>query len=178
MAISFSHTLRALHADSFRASVIGMIAALVLLSAWLVWFFKAEIPSYRISLKAYITNYETVSAVFPRDEARVRETLEQQLIAEFLPEESENIRTGQSAVFYPDGEIGKQIASIPAIVRKINRSPKKAEVLLSALSDAGSPVHIPPKATGQVKVIVSSMSPAQLVMRTAGFFTRVKPGNG
>lgn len=177
MASPFSHTLRSLHADSFGASIAGMIVGLVLLSAWFVWFFKAQIPSYRMSLKACITEAEKVTAAFPQDKTRVQETREQEIIAEFLPEALENIRTGQSAVFYLDGGVGKQIASVHATVSKINRSPKKAEVLLSALSDADSPVRIPPKATGQVRILVGSLSPAQLVMRTAGFFIRADPGN-
>lgn len=170
MSSPFSHTLRSLHADSFRASAIGMIAALVLLSAWFAWFFMARIPSYRVSLKAYTTQAETVTAIFPDDGTRVRETREQRVIAEFLPEAAEDIRPGQSALLYLDGEIGKQTGSVPATVNKVNRSPQKAQILLSALSDAGSPLHIPAKTTGQVKIMVSSLSPAELVMRTAGFF--------
>ncbi len=180
MASPFSHTLRSLHADSFRASAIGMTAAIVLLSAWFIWFFMARIPSYRISLNAYTTQAETVTAIFPDDGTRVRETREQQVIAEFLPEAAEDIRPGQSALLYLDGEIGKQIGTVSAIVGKVSRSPKKAQVLLSALSDAGSPVHIPAKTTGQVKIVISSLSPATLVMRTAGFFAdlpSVQPGN-
>ena len=49
MATSFSRSLRSLEADRFTGSLIGMGVGLVLLAAWLAWFFFARVALYEVS---------------------------------------------------------------------------------------------------------------------------------
>jgi hypothetical protein len=44
--IAFARTLRALDADDFRASKLGLLAAAILLCAWTWWMFAARVPHY------------------------------------------------------------------------------------------------------------------------------------
>ena len=44
--IAFARTLRALNADDFRASKLGLFAAVALLCAWTWWMFAARVPQY------------------------------------------------------------------------------------------------------------------------------------
>ncbi len=45
--IAFARTLRALDADDFRASKLGLLAAALLLCAWVWWMFAAQRPAIR-----------------------------------------------------------------------------------------------------------------------------------
>jgi hypothetical protein len=45
MAIAFSRTLRSLDADDFRGPRLVWAVAMVLLAAWIWWFFTAQIPA-------------------------------------------------------------------------------------------------------------------------------------
>lgn len=42
--IAFARTIRALEADDFRRSKIGLLIALILLAAWIWWMFAARVP--------------------------------------------------------------------------------------------------------------------------------------
>jgi hypothetical protein len=67
--IAFSRTLRALDVDDFRASKLGLLAAVVLLAAWAWWMFGARVPRYETTNDV---NYEYPHAIayFPLDTAR------------------------------------------------------------------------------------------------------------
>ena len=52
MPTSFSRSLRSLEADRFRWSVLGVVAGIVLLGAWLAWFFFARVALYEVSDQA------------------------------------------------------------------------------------------------------------------------------
>ncbi|HYO15030.1 MAG TPA: HlyD family efflux transporter periplasmic adaptor subunit [Thermoanaerobaculia bacterium] len=49
MGSPFSRTLRSLHADEHRRRALGLLPALVLLSAWAVWFFAAHVSVYEVT---------------------------------------------------------------------------------------------------------------------------------
>lgn len=52
MSTAFSRTARALASDGFRGSFVALTFALLLLGAWLVWFFFAPIPRYEVTSTA------------------------------------------------------------------------------------------------------------------------------
>ncbi len=54
MPAPFANTLRSLNADRFRASLIGLGVALVLLIAWGSWFFLAQVTIYEVSASAAV----------------------------------------------------------------------------------------------------------------------------
>jgi hypothetical protein len=83
--IAFARTLRALDADDFRASKLGLLAAAVLLIAWTWWMFAARVPQYETTTKVQI------------EAGRV--------IAYFPPDALSRLHTGQPATVHVDGAI-------------------------------------------------------------------------
>jgi hypothetical protein len=91
--IAFARTLRALDADDFRASKLGLLAAAMVLAAWTWWMFAARVPQYETT-----TNVRIESG---------------RLIAYFPPDEIANIHANQTAVVHIDG------AALPARVETV-----------------------------------------------------------
>ncbi len=52
--IAFARTLRALNADDFRASKLGLALAVILLGAWAWWMLAARIPQYETTANVRI----------------------------------------------------------------------------------------------------------------------------
>jgi hypothetical protein len=64
--IAFARTLRALHADDFRASKLGLLAAVALLAAWTWWMFAARVPQYESTTCVHIESSHVI-AYFPTE---------------------------------------------------------------------------------------------------------------
>ena len=64
--IAFARTLRALDADDFRASKLGLLAAALLLAAWTWWMFAARVPQYESTTNVRIESGHAI-AYFPPD---------------------------------------------------------------------------------------------------------------
>ncbi len=64
--IAFARTLRALDADDFRASKLGLLAAGTLLAAWTWWMFAARVPQYESTANVRIESGRLI-AYFPPD---------------------------------------------------------------------------------------------------------------
>jgi hypothetical protein len=62
--IAFARTLRALDADDFRASKLGLALAVILLGAWVWWMLAARIPQYETSTNLRIEQGRAI-AYFP-----------------------------------------------------------------------------------------------------------------
>jgi hypothetical protein len=62
--IAFVRTLRALQADDFRASKLGLFAAVALLAAWTWWLFAARVPQYESTNNVRIESGRAI-AYFP-----------------------------------------------------------------------------------------------------------------
>ena len=85
MAIAFSRSIRSLKMDSFRFSVFGLALAVVLLIAWMAWFFLARISIYEMSKDAKLGDGGSISAKFPA-------------------ERMEMIQAGQTAIIQIEGK--------------------------------------------------------------------------
>ncbi len=85
MAIAFSRSMRSLKMDSFRFSVFGLVIAVVLLVAWMAWFFLARISLYEVSRDAKFEEDGSISAKFPA-------------------ERMESIKSGQTAIIQVEGK--------------------------------------------------------------------------
>lgn len=76
--IAFSRTLRALDADGFRASKLGLLAALGVLAAWTWWMVAARVPQYqstgnvRIESGHVLAYFPSVQRIHPGQRAVVR----------------------------------------------------------------------------------------------------------
>jgi hypothetical protein len=64
--IAFARTLRALDADDFRASRLGLLAAAALLAAWTWWMLAARLPQYESTTNVRIEPGRAI-AYFPSD---------------------------------------------------------------------------------------------------------------
>jgi hypothetical protein len=64
--IAFARTIRALDADDFRASKLGLLVAAVVLVAWTWWMLAARVPQYESTSNVRIES-DRVIAYFPPD---------------------------------------------------------------------------------------------------------------
>jgi hypothetical protein len=102
--IAFSKTLRALEADDFRASKLGLLVAALVIAAWVWWLVAARVPQYESTTNVRIENGRVV-AYFPA---------------------TAGIAVGQPALLRMDGK------TIPARVQSV--SPDRIELALPAKS--------------------------------------------
>ncbi len=151
MSIPFSRSMRSLNADSFRPSLVGLSLAIILLAAWLAWFFLAQIALYEISQIVWVNEEGIIVADFP-------------LEAQGL------IWPGQPALFHPNGTIEGQASTIPAVVIDVVNQvqEERVRVELLSLADPTSPIFLQSDLTGQLEIEIERVSPAILVMQATG----------
>jgi len=81
--IAFARTIRALNADEFRASKLGLLAAALSLVAWAWWMLAARVAQYE----------STTNVRFESGRA----------VAYFLPDPASRVQPGQRALIHSDG---------------------------------------------------------------------------
>jgi multidrug resistance efflux pump len=84
MPSPFSRTLRSLDADGHRRWAAGLIPALLLLTAWTVWFVAARVSVWEVSERAWLAvdrEAHPIAAPVPGRIASLRMTLGQQVAA-------------------------------------------------------------------------------------------------
>jgi len=59
--IAFSRTLRALEADDFRASKLGLLVAALVIAAWAWWLVAARVPDYESTTNVRIENGRAIA---------------------------------------------------------------------------------------------------------------------
>jgi multidrug resistance efflux pump len=74
MSAPFSRSMHSLAADGFRYSLLGMLLAAALLSAWTAWFFIARVTLYEVSAGARLEVSEAAHSVEAQVAGRVRAT--------------------------------------------------------------------------------------------------------
>jgi len=147
MSLQFSRSLRSLRIDSFRASRIGLILAVLNMSALIAWFFLAK-----------VTLYEASSSVSFTEDGR--------LMATFSPESIKRIQPGQSAILRLTPGADQPTIAIPTLVFDVETGEDRVELLVMT---SDFPETIPKeKLSGQVEVEVEYITPAELVLRTSG----------
>jgi hypothetical protein len=135
--IAFAQTIRALDADDFRGSKLGLFFAIVLLSLWTWWFFAASIPQYATTTH-FELNQNSAEADFP-------------LTTPIRPSQPAQITTS-------DGQ------TIQAQVEKVINEPTATYVHLILLT---TPAPSPqPPAPARLVIEVNRATPASMV-RTA-----------
>lgn len=91
--IAFARTLRALDADGFGGSKLGLLLAALLLASWTWWMLAARVPQYETTTNVRIESGRAL-AYFPVDVIR-------------------RISVGQSAIIHIDGDaVSSQVQSI------------------------------------------------------------------
>jgi hypothetical protein len=133
--------------DSYRASLIGLILASLLMLLLIGWFFFARVGLYEISQEVNI------------DE-------QGRLMASFAPEVIERIRPGQPAVLRYYSPSNQPPLTIRATVFDTPPGSNQAEILV--MEEELSKLPLAEGGRGQVEVEVDSLSPFSLVMRASG----------
>jgi hypothetical protein len=72
--IAFARTLRALDADDFRASRLGLALAVILLGAWTWWMLAASVPQYETSTNVRIESGRTIAFFSSTNQIRIGQT--------------------------------------------------------------------------------------------------------
>ena len=147
MSVPFSRSLRSMKIDSFRASLIGMALALLIVIALVMWFFLA-----------HITLYEYSTGVSVSEDGR--------LYASFQPESLPRIHVGQSALLRLNfAEDGQQV-TLPAMV--INKTPGEEQVEILVMGGELPAGSASGEFSARVEVEAEYITPANLVMRASG----------
>lgn len=110
--IAFARTLRALEADDFRTSKVGLLAAALVMAAWVWWLVAARVPHYESTTNVRIEDGRAF-AYFPA---------------------TGDIQPGQTAILHFNGTtISAQVASVAS---------DHAELALAAKPPSPNPVSI------------------------------------
>ncbi len=147
MSLQFSRSLRSLSSDSFRAAKIGMILAISVIIALVVWFFFAK-----------VTLYESSNAIQLTDSGR--------LLVTFPKETINRVRPGQPAILRVQQDPNQRAAAIPAIVYGSDSQNGQAEILI--LGDDLPTDITPGELQGLVSVEVAYVTPVSLVLQATG----------
>lgn len=147
MSVPFSRSLRSMHVDSFRASIIGMVLAVLLVFALIGWFFLAKVSVYEYSTNVVFQEDGHIYSTFDED-AMLR------------------VRTGQTGTLHLDfGEDTGQI-SLPILIVGKEAEQNRVEILvMEGTVPPGAPTQEIPS---QLEIEVEYISPIQLVMKASG----------
>ena len=173
MSTPFTRSMRSLRLDRFTLSLIGLIASVTLLSAWIIWFFLARISMYEISTDLQITKNGEIEANYP-------------------VKAKERIQAGQMALLHVEQKIPvegntqnggtEKTTSIKAMVMKVDSSRTGGQIVvnLAPLEDTFYTIFIqgdpPPKNTKtRLEVEVESISPFILVQRASKQYMNASP---
>ena len=144
--------MRSLNADNYRPSLVGLAAAMVLISAWLVWFFFVPIPIYETSQSLQLVDRTTVSAQFG-DQAL------------------SHIRPGQAALLNVKRDNSGQPGTIPAVVMRVPGSGRTSQVELYAMLDQFNPIsELTTGSLLSVEVEIEQIPLSTMVLRASGQF--------
>ncbi|MCB0065015.1 MAG: hypothetical protein KDE19_22985 [Caldilineaceae bacterium] len=148
MTVHFSRSVRSIQADNLGPMVVGAAFFAVLMLGWVLWFFFATVPYFETSTTA---TYQPNGYI----------------MAEFSESAFGRLRRGQSAQFLLATD-GQTAHSIPLVITDLYAETAQARLILRTGNDEQLPLQ--PGVTGQVKVTTEQLSPARIVLRSAGLF--------
>ena len=151
MSATFSRSMRAMAADSFRPQLLGLLIAAILFAMWGAWFFFAQIGVYEVSEAARLHSPTQAMADFPA--------------ATFG-----RIRPGQPArlrlAAFPWTQYGALSATVATVDYDVDGD--SVHVVLDLAPGATPAIRLEPGLLGNVEVEIERVSPAVLALRAAG----------
>ncbi len=138
--IPFARTIRALDADSFRGSKLGLLLAAVVLACWIWWALAARVPRYELS-----TNVQL-------------DPSGQTAVAYFTPHAGMPIRAGEPAILRTGNS---QINAAVTAATTTNDGQVRVELEIS-------PHSAPLAEPNAVELEIERISPVTVVLRAAG----------
>jgi hypothetical protein len=158
MSSNFQRVSRSLQRDSSLETNLHLLTGILLLTCWLIWALQARVARYEMSDSAHLE----VDPVRPH---------KLKLIAAFEPYAAlTELRKGQAAVLRLKALPGAQYQTVPAHVSRICQEIQggKVRVELAIDSLASPPSFLQAALPGSVTVDVEHISPAALILRSAG----------
>jgi hypothetical protein len=149
VSLPFSRSIRSLNIDSYRASRIGMILAIVIMILLFAWFFFAKVTLYEVSSDLTFTEDGHVLAYFPK-------------------EAHKRIQTGQPVIMRVYTDPDQAGLTIPGLV--ISTDEGSEQVMIVMISDEVFSLPLQEGLTGQAQVEVEYVTPATLVRRASGSY--------
>ncbi len=158
MSTPFSRSMRVLHDDSYRLSLVGLIIAIVFFLTWAAWFFLAR-----------MTVYETGQMVSVSRDGEI--------VADFPPEALMRLRRGQPALLFPQDAKGATTGPFAAVVTDVMPQTDENRVEVALYPRTAAAVLAMPEMglTGQVEIEVEHVSPAVLMMRASSQYFNTHP---
>ena len=164
MAVPFAQPTRSLNADRGITTLIWVALLSLLLTIWLIWAFSAQFSVSVSSEPAPIRLDDSVSAFFSSNAGKQLKIGQKALIYLDAPPLSEPVVLPAQVIAVDRASDGFQVQVAPDF-RQIEGAPVNSEIL-AAFS---TPV------SGHVAVEVESISPALLLLRSAGINADTAP---
>ena len=149
MSLPFSRSIRSLDIDSYRASRIGMILAIVIMILLFAWFFFVKVTLYEVSSDLTFTEDGYVLAYFPK-------------------EALSRIQSGQPVILRLYSDPDQAALTLPGLVISTEKDGEQVQILM--ISEEAFSLPPPEDLTGQAQVEVEYVTPATLVRRASGSF--------
>jgi hypothetical protein len=146
---AFARTMRALDADDFRGSKLGLLMLAAVLAVWAWWMLAAAVPQYEVSENALL-NVDLDSGA-------------PHAIADFPAQVAHRIHPGQAAVLQPSG--GQQ--SIQAEVSKVSPEGPFVRVTFK-LQQPSTNDQSQTTMRATASITVDRISPATIFLRALG----------
>lgn len=164
MAVPFSQTVRSLKADRGVAALLLVAIFSLMLAIWLVWAFTARFPVYAASATAPLLLDDTITATFSADAAKGLRNGQKALVYLDAPPLSEPVVLAATVIGVTGTSGGAQVEVAPDF-RPLEAGTISSEIL-AAFSQPVS---------GHIEVEMEMLSPALLVLRSAGLNTDSAP---
>ena len=164
MAVPFAQTIRSLSADRGIAALVLVALLSLLLAVWLIWAFAARFAVYATSETAPIRLDNTVTATFSTDAGKHLKKGQAALIYLDAPPLSEQVVLPAQVISVASLSDGVHV-EVAADFRQIEAGPVNSEILAAFTK----PV------SGHLAVEIETLSPATLLLRSAGINTDTAP---
>ncbi|GEM_PF-1127250 len=174
MANSFPRTTRSLKMDSFQLSMTGLIFSILLVLAWMGWFFLAPISLYEASNEVKMQDDGSFLVQFPAAKVE-RMAAGQNAIVQFEGKFQVENKSNSGGMSVSSNGVEERTLSSQALVMKVvpaDKSSQQGQVELALLDDVFYNVvsQQPNGASGiklQAQVEIESVTPFVLVQRAA-----------
>lgn len=164
MAVPFAQTIRSLNADRGIAALVLVALLSLLLAVWLIWAFSARFSVYANSETAPIRLDDIITTTFSADAAKDLKKGQAALIYLDSPPLSEQFILQGQVISIASGSDGVEVQVAPDL-RQLETGPINSEIL------AAFSTSVP----GHVAVEVEMLSPATLLLRSAGINADTAP---
>lgn len=149
MSLQFSRSLRSLKIDSFRASRVALVLAIINAVILLLWFFLGRITLYEVSSELSLGEDGSLEAAFT-----------QEALARLYP--------GQSAILRVDAGPDQPLVTAPALLVDVDDRSAVAQFLVMTEDLSSSALRGDPLSRAEIEVEVEYVTPATLVLRASG----------